>query len=1013
MATKYWVGGTGTWDGFTATNWSDTSGGSGGAIAPCALDDVVFNSASNATGYTVTINSGAVCRDLTIAGPASGNVTVAGSGTLGVFGSLTLPATGITRTYSGFITFRATTTGKTITTNGVTLASTIAFNGVGGGWTLQDALTANEIQMVNGALDTNGKTVTISGSFNTQTAGISSSITLGASTISCTFLGLQSTTTVNAGTSSITLTTTSPQLGTSIGNGFTGVTFYNVTINPAGGSQVSIFGANTFNSLTFGAAPAAQLVPITFYGNQTVTGTLTIAGSGAINRYMLLSDTIGTARTLTVGTVAALTDVDFRDITVAGASSPWSGTRLGDCGGNTNITFGAGATKYWNLPAGGAWTAAAWATTSGGTADVLNFPLAQDTAIIENTGLNTSASITGFNGFNLKTLDCSTRSNAATLSGTTCRIYDDFTLSTSMTVTGLSVLFEGRTTQTITSAGRTLGAITVNNSGSNATLADAYNGTSITLTSGTFNTANQNVTLSGSLSATANALNKTFTFGSSTISCTGFFNSSVGVTNLTINAGTSSITLTNASIGFVDLSHTYYNVTFAASAGTQIIYGANTFNNVTFTAPVTTSVTFFTLSGNQTINGTLALAGGTSVVQRMMFRSNLTGTQRTITAATVTGLTDIDFRDIQGAGAGNWTTGTRLGDCGGNSGITFPAAKTVYWNLAGTQNWSATAWATSSGGSPAANNFPLAQDTAVFDDTGAAGTVTLNSVWNIGTISAGGRTSAWTLAGSSQTSIYGDVTYGSGITASATGSYTFGKPGTQTYTTAGKSVVNGISIDNPSCVFQHGDAYNTGGVISIVRGTYNTQNYAIIADAIFSSTSNTRTITFGSSTLTLTGTSTVNFTTSTNLTFNAGTSTINMSSTGAKTFNGGGQTFNTVTSTGGTTNALTISGSNTFNTFSNTAYTYLILTSGTTQTFTNFNYTGASGSVVRISTSTPGLTATVQKPTAWYAGANSTDGGNNTGGTFTAGGSTDYVYIKDIIATISASGAGGKFFFMF
>jgi hypothetical protein len=50
----------------------------------------------------------------------------------------------------------------------------------------------------------------------------------------------------------------------------------------------------------------------------------------------------------------------------------------------------------------------------------------------------------------------------------------------------------------------------------------------------------------------------------------------------------------------------------------------------------------------------------------------------------------------------------------------------VYWNLAGSQNWSATGWASTSGGSPALSNFPLAQDTAVFDNAGAAGTVTLN-----------------------------------------------------------------------------------------------------------------------------------------------------------------------------------------------------------------------------------------------------------------------------------------------
>lgn len=1011
MATKYWVGGTGTWDGFTSTNWSDSNGGSGGAIAPCALDDVVFNSNSNATGYTVTINTGAVCRDLTISGPASGNVTVAGSGALGIFGSLTLPATGITRTYTGQITFRATTTGKTITTNGVALTGAIFFDGVGGYWTLQDALnnSAATIRLLAGTLDTNGKTLTL-GPLEAYSGG-ASTLTLGASTVSCSDLDFQSATfTLNGGTSNITVSGANSSLGRT---GFVGGTFYNVTFSSAAKTATGIAGANTFNNLTFTTPTNSALNTISVAENQTITGTLTVTGSGAINRYMLLSNTTGTARTLTVGTVAALTDVDFRDITVAGASSPWSGTRLGDCGGNTNITFSAGATKYWNLSAGGAWTAAAWATSSGGAASVNNFPLAQDTVIIENTGLNTSAAITGFSGFNLKTLDCSTRSNAATLSGTTCRIYDDFTLSTAMTVTGLTVSFDGRTTQTVTSAGRTLGTITVNNSGSSVILADAFNGNGLNHLSGTFDTNNQNVTLSDTYTVnTASSASKTLTLGSSTFTCTSFGASSSILGSYTLNAGTSSIVASGPSFGVVGTTLTYYNVTFSSATTYPTVRGTNTFNNLTVTSPTTTGVSSITLSGNVTVNGTLAFAGGTSVTQRLGVVSDTAGTQRTITAATVTGLTDIDFRDIQGAGAGNWTTGTRLGDCGGNSGITFPAAKTVYWNLAGTQNWSATAWATSSGGTPAANNFPLAQDTAVFDNTGAVGTVTLNTAWNVGTISAGGRTSAWTLSGSGALTIYGDVTYGSGVTASNTGAFVFSKPGAQVFTTAGKSLTHQVQVNNPSCVFRHGDALTTTISILIVSGTYETQNYAISASTILSSNTNNRTISFGASTVTLS--ENFSFATPTNLVFNAGTSTINLSSTSAKTFNGGGQTFNTVRSTAGTTNALTIQGSNTFNTLDNTAYTYLIITSGTTQTFTNFNYTGAIGNVVRISTTTPGLTATVQKSSGtWFAGANSTDGGNNTGWTFTSGGSTNYVYIKDIIASSSVGGPGGKFFYLF
>lgn len=1020
MATKYWVGGTGTWDGFTATNWSDTSGGPGGAIAPCALDDVVFNSASNALAYTVTINTGAVCRDLTIDGPAAGNVTVAGSGDLGVFGSLTLPATGITRTYTGAITFRATTTGKTITTNGVTLANNITFNGVGGAWALGSAFQSTGGSTVatftNGTFDTANYALTLvsiaSGSSGVSTLNLgSSTVTLSGNSTMGAFNS--NVTTLNAGTSTITTNGSGFTVGSS---STSGSTFYNLTIT-AGATigLVTINGANTFNNLTLPTLANSLATLVTINDNQTVTGTLTLSGAGAISRYLLQSNIIGTARTLTVGTVSSLTDVDFRDIIVAGTSAPWSGTRLGNAGGNTNITFGAGVNKYWNLPIGGAWISAAWATSSGGTADVLNFPLAQDTVIIENTGLNTSASITGVTSYHIKTLDCSTRSNAATLSGSSLRINDDLTLSTAMTVTGLSVLFEGRTTQTITSAGRTLGAITVNNSGSTATLADAYNGSTITLTSGTFDTNNQNVTLSSSLSVTANALNKTWTFGSSTISCNAF-SGSAGISNLTINAGTSSITLSSG-LALSGGTYTFYNVTSSNAASTNIGWdGIFIFNNLTFTAPTTVGNSTVTFGGNQTVNGTLALGGGTSVTQRRGFISSVIGTAITITAATVTGMTDVDFQDITGAGAASWT-GTRIGDRKGNSGITFTAGATKYWNLAGAQDWSSTGWALGSGGTPAVNNFPLAQDTVIFDNTGAAGTVTIQSGtnWHVGTVDLSARTSAMTLAGSTL-QCHGDFVNGSGLTVTGLALNFVGRT-TQTVTPAGKTFAD-WALTSPGGTLSQAAAWTSNSTVNFNAGTFNTQNYNLTvnllnvnpAAAYRSSTS--RVINLGSSTITISGTSPVNIASAVNLTFNAGTSTINMSSGSAKTFAGGGQTFSTVTSTGGTTAALTITGSNTFTTLSNTAYTYLILTSGTTQTFTNFNYTGASGSVVRISTTTPGLTATVQKPSAWYAGANSTDGGNNTGWTFTAGGSTDYVYLKDIIATV-VGGAGGKFFYLF
>jgi len=133
MADRYWVGGTGSWDA-TTTNWSATNGGAGGASVPTASDDVFFTSLSNATAYVCTLTTAPVCRSVSVVGPLTGNVTIAGTANWSVYGSFTLAATGVTFTYTtGIISFLATTTGFTITTNGNSLnAAFINFNGAAG-----------------------------------------------------------------------------------------------------------------------------------------------------------------------------------------------------------------------------------------------------------------------------------------------------------------------------------------------------------------------------------------------------------------------------------------------------------------------------------------------------------------------------------------------------------------------------------------------------------------------------------------------------------------------------------------------------------------------------------------------------------------------------------------------------------------------------------------------------------------------------------------------------------------
>ena len=52
MADRYWVGGAGTWDTTSTTNWSASSGGASGASVPTSADSVFFDQAGT---YTVTL----------------------------------------------------------------------------------------------------------------------------------------------------------------------------------------------------------------------------------------------------------------------------------------------------------------------------------------------------------------------------------------------------------------------------------------------------------------------------------------------------------------------------------------------------------------------------------------------------------------------------------------------------------------------------------------------------------------------------------------------------------------------------------------------------------------------------------------------------------------------------------------------------------------------------------------------------------------------------------------------
>src|SRR3954454_24528451 len=84
MASRFWVGSSGTWDATSTTHWSATSGGAAGASAPTAADDVFID--ANSGGGTITIAIGtSLCRSLDCTGAPATTITIsAGGGNLNV-----------------------------------------------------------------------------------------------------------------------------------------------------------------------------------------------------------------------------------------------------------------------------------------------------------------------------------------------------------------------------------------------------------------------------------------------------------------------------------------------------------------------------------------------------------------------------------------------------------------------------------------------------------------------------------------------------------------------------------------------------------------------------------------------------------------------------------------------------------------------------------------------------------------------------------------------------------------
>lgn len=649
--------------------------------------------------------------------------------------------------------------------------------------------------------------------------------------------------------------------------------------------------------------------------------------------------------------------------------------------------YWVGGTATWDGTAGTKWSA-----TSGGPGgasapnifdDVFFDAASTGVCTVPFTGFSQTANSLNFTGF------------TGTFTGSgSVEIVTSLLISAGMTLThNGTFIFSGSTTGTIVTNGKSLlSGILINNSSLVFSLGDAINVNSIEVRGGTFNTANFNVTTTGfsGISASTSS-SKIINLGSSTITVTSGSINFNNATNLTLNAGTSNVIFTNTSQSINANNQSFYNVSFTNTSYTNhIISRLTSVNNLSVAGRTSAGIGVVAVQGSTTVSGTLTFSPGASPPCRTVVQSNTAGTQATFTCAAIAPLTDIDFCDIVIAGAAAPVSGTRLGDRKNNSGITFTAGANKYVNASGS-NWDQNVWGTVPGGSVSINDFPLPQDSVYISNTGlvASQSFTVNVNYGVNTLDMSGRTNSLNFSAPNGIDIYGNFLNINSATSSFFGSATFRGRNTQTITSLGQQFGLTLNINSigGTVVLLDALTINSASGLNFTTGTLQSNNYSIqIAYLQRFFSSYPKVLSLGSSTVTVVG-----FQFDLRETSYSGTGTISMTSAGSKTFFGNNILTFPQLNQGGT-GTLTIDGSNRFTSLTNTAIGRIQFTGGTTNQFDIFSVNGLAGNLLQLG-STNTTQISLLKQGAWFVGANSVNGGNNTGISFSAGGN-DYLSVS-------------------
>jgi hypothetical protein len=192
---------------------------------------------------------------------------------------------------TGTLTFAATSGTKTITTAAVVFDRPFTFNGVGGSWQLQDALTSGStrtVTLTNGTLDLNNYTLT-TGTFSSSNTN-TRTLAFGAGKIVLT--GNATTVWANGNTANLTITGTDPLVQATY-SGSTGTRTFTALYNSeatsislevtAGSDSISLVNSSSFyknvSLVGFTGTYASTGTTVFVYGNWNWGGVTSVSSS--------------------------------------------------------------------------------------------------------------------------------------------------------------------------------------------------------------------------------------------------------------------------------------------------------------------------------------------------------------------------------------------------------------------------------------------------------------------------------------------------------------------------------------------------------------------------------------------------------------------------------------------------------------------------------------------------------------------------------------------------------------